>query len=78
MTQTTERDALIASLIAVQDSPGVYFADGRYVDWSSRTGSVYHVEIGDGDGEAVQMDASRDDLLRIHAALGAHLLAHPE
>lgn len=67
------REQMIANLQADRDA--VTFDDGRYFDWSTQheDGSL-SFEIGDG-AEAVQVPMSRDDMVRLHAALTATLLA---
>ncbi|GEM_PF-5816094 len=80
MTATTEAEALVASLAALHTTAadGVTFADDdTYIDWSSsHVGGARTFEVGDGD-DAVQLILTRDDLVRLHAALTLTLLAWP-
>jgi len=67
------RAELLETLAAVGETSGVYFEDdGRYLDWS---GNV--LELGT-DGEGLNFEVSRADLVRIHAALTRHLLQTAE
>lgn len=70
-------EQLVASLTAVQEADGVYLGDDRYVDWSSRDGGKYIFEAGDGI-DTVQLTLTRDDLLKLHAALTLTLLRDGE
>jgi len=82
----TNIESLIASL-AVQDPTGVYLdrenivANCRYFDWCTQVddhSGIRRMEIGDGRGEAIQFDMSREDMVRLHAALTVYLLTNPE
>lgn len=68
------REALLASLIAVADEGAVTFADGSYVDFSQVEGDGRAFEIGNQDGEAVQLTLSRAEMLALHSALTRALL----
>lgn len=74
----TDTEQLIASLTATNpDETGVYFDDGRYLDWSSRTADDrVRLEVGDED-EAVQVELDRDEVVRVQRALTLWLLANP-
>jgi hypothetical protein len=71
----TNSETLIASL-AVQDPRGVTADDG-YIDWSSRDGDRRAFEVG-ADGDAVTLWMTREDMVRLHAALTVYLLTNPE
>lgn len=71
------REQLIASLTGVK-SAGWYGDEGRYVDWSTRTGSgEFQVEVGDGY-DAVQLVMTREELVDLHRALTVTLLSEEE
>ena len=68
------REQMIESLALVAEH-AVYFDDGRYFDWSVPNGDGTRTfEAGDAT-EASQVRMSRDDMVRLHAALTATLLA---
>lgn len=68
------REQMINSLALVAEH-AAYFDDGRYFDWStSNEFGTRSLEVGDGV-DAVQVPMSRDDMVRLHAALTASLLA---
>jgi hypothetical protein len=77
----SEREMLLASLVLVnEDAGGVYFDydqdyDGRYIDWSCKLADGgRQFEVGDGT-EGVQLELTRAELVRLHAALTRLLLA---
>jgi hypothetical protein len=70
-------DALIASLTALHtDAEDAVTLDGDgYLDWSIRlTDGGRQLEVSDGT-DAMALDLSRADLVRLHAALTLTLLA---
>lgn len=72
------REQMIESLALVAEH-ALYLdgdADGRYLDWScgNPDEGTRTLEVGDG-AEAVQFDLTRDEIVRLHAALTATLLA---
>ncbi len=69
------REQLTAILTATHDTDGLYLSDGSYADWSARTDSGRVFEIGDVDGNAVQLDLSRADMEALVHRLAATLLA---
>jgi hypothetical protein len=69
---------LIASLTAVQDVNDVQFDNGEYANWSIRyDDGKYLFEVGN-DGDAIQVDLTRDHMLRLQAALTLTLLRDGE
>lgn len=76
------REQLIASLTATVDHKGwctTDLDDQRYADWSTRTDDGGRVlEVGDADGDALQLEMSRDELIEFHRALTLTLLADSE
>lgn len=66
-------DEMTAALAALA-THGVYWDEDQYVDWSSTTDDGRRLEIGDGD-ECVQLQLSHAQLVQLHAALTATLLA---
>jgi len=70
---------LIQSLVAVgDDMTATYFKDGRHLDWSTNTPDGVNLEVGNEDGEAVQLSLSRDEVSRIQRALTLWLLNHAD
>lgn len=68
------REQMIESLALVAEH-STYFDDGRYFDWTTRDeDGTRTLEAGDGD-DAVQVRMTRDEMLQLHAALTATLLA---
>lgn len=70
-------EQLIASLTAdPTDVDGVYFDDGRYLDWSTRVDNGVQLQLGDDTGAAlVEMD--RAEVVRVQRALTLWLLQNP-
>jgi hypothetical protein len=73
----TQQD-LIASLTAVQDAAAVYLDEDRYFDWSIRHNGTYLFEAGSSSDVVVQLDLTRDEMLRLQAALTLTLLRDGE
>lgn len=75
------REQLIATLAGTAGH-GWYAdgdGDGRYVDWSHRrVGGGYVLEVGDANGEAVQLEMTAADLAELHRQLTLTLLADSE
>ncbi len=76
---STSTESLIASL-AVQDPTGIADVDEEnwYFDWSTQLDDgKRRMEISDSE-ETVQIDMTREDMVRLHAALTVYLLTNPE
>lgn len=85
-----DRTALLASLTATataDDAKGFYLSEvdpaaESYFDWSTATkdtdGTVTgcRMEIGDEDGDAVQVELTRSQVAELHKRLTLWLLAH--
>jgi hypothetical protein len=71
------KDEMIQALALVQGD-GCYLDGGEYFDWSTQRGTgedrIYNMEIGDGT-DAVRFEMTRDQMVALHAALTATLLA---
>lgn len=69
------RNMLLETLAAVQDDcDQVQCDDGSYFDWSVGDAGTRSMEVGNGD-DAVMIPMTREDLIRLHAALTRTLLA---
>ena len=65
---------LLDSLTAVHSDESITVAGG-YIDWSTVTRRHCRIlEVGDDSNRAVQLVLTRDDLLKLHAALTVTLL----
>lgn len=56
---------------------GLYFDDDHYLDWSTRKGDGFLLEVGDG-ADAVQLDLSHDDMRLWHDSLTRSLRDHDD
>ena len=66
-------ETLAASLVAVAQEDGIRLDDERYFDWSMPHEDGRSFEIGV-DGECVQLDMTRAEMLALHAALTRTLI----
>lgn len=75
LTCMTTRE-LLDSLTVVHTEEAVTFDDHRgYIDWSTRhSHDVRTVEIGDRNGNTVELILTHADLLQLHAALTLTLI----
>jgi hypothetical protein len=68
----TNTEMLLASLTTLHTTKTLDVADG-YVDWSTRDGSRYCLEVSDGTDTA-GVWVTRDEMLKLHQALTLALL----
>jgi hypothetical protein len=74
--ETATNETLMASLVAVADEAGLYLDTGEYLDLSAKYGEDGRMlEVGNSDGEAVQICLTRAELVALHSALTRALLA---
>jgi hypothetical protein len=74
------KEEMIQTLALVQGD-GCYLDGGEYFDWSTQRVAgderMYDMEVGDGT-DAVRFEMNRDQMVALHAALTATLLAMDE
>lgn len=69
------REQLTAILTTTRDEDSLYRSDDTYIDWSSHTSDGRVFEVGDADGNTVQLDLSRTEIEMLVHRLAATLLA---
>jgi hypothetical protein len=72
--KTVNRQSLLESLGAIRGDGAVCFDDERYIDFSAKTERGRLFEVGNEDGEAVQVELSRAELVALHGELTRTLL----